>query len=297
VSLFGYTGVDINTGATPAWQYRIEVTVNTNIQTAQQATRSNDDGVTKWPTPCLGQGALNWGANNYSGNSLFVTDGRGGVSIFNLDTAVPPLQVGQNATFVQYYQYSDDNGGSGVTPIASPVCNGRYLVLPSATGVTVYGSIPDANGNGTIVTPGQPLWGCEFTPGNGPAGFTTAVGWYTAGTPVISDGVLVMPITNDVGNVGLYRANGQILMLRMDDGTMLDSYDMDTGAIASPIVSGHQVWAVDYNSSLHRITTLVEGETFWGQFKFDAAKTGHNSDEENDEFYDDDDTCFIRTIK
>ena len=161
----------------------------------------------------------------------------------------------------------------------------------------MYSSVPDANGNYTIVTPGQPLWGCEFTPGNGPADFTTAINWYTAGTPVISDGALVMPITNDVGAAGNFRANGQILVLRLSDGQMLDSYDLDTGAIASPIVSDTSVWAVDYNSSLHKITTLVEGESFWGQFKFDAAKTGHNSEEENDEYYDDDDTCFIRTIK
>ena len=103
-----------------------------------------------------------------------------------------------------------------MTPIASPVCNGRYLVLPSATGVTVYSSTPAADGTDTIATPGQPLWGYEFGAGQGIAGsWVPTANWYTAATPVLSDGVVVVPLTNNPVATGELRANGTILVLRL----------------------------------------------------------------------------------
>lgn len=302
VSLFGYRGTDINTGATPAWQYRIANVTTNRVPFANGQRRTNfATGITAWPTPCLGKGAINWGNNNYSGSSLFVVDGVGGVSVFNVNCAVPPVSTGANATFVNFYKYSDDETTlSGATPHGAPVCNGRYVVIPSATGVSCYQSAAaaltdDATGANTAAF----AWGYEFGAGQGIAGtWVPTVNWYTSGSPVLSDGVVVVSLTSDTGTVGEFRANGKILVLRLLDGTLIDSYDMTTGAIASPIVSGHNVWAVDYNSSIQKISTTVEGQAFWHQFKFDAAKTGENSEEENDqEYYDDDNGCFIRTVR
>jgi hypothetical protein len=128
VSLLGYQGANfaaIGNGAPSQINYRIDPLAS---------TYELGDAVTRWPTPALGEGTLNWTANNYSGNSLFVTDGLGGVSIFDVNIAANTTQAG---IVVRFHEYSNDRAASSVSPIPGPATDGRYLVLPSANGVSI----------------------------------------------------------------------------------------------------------------------------------------------------------------
>jgi hypothetical protein len=292
VSLLGYQGANfaaVGNAAAAQINYRIDPLANTyNIH----------DAVTAWPTPALGENNLRWTANNYSGNSLFVTDGRGGVSVFNVNLAA---NTSQAAIEVRFYPYSNDQTASSVTPIPGPVTNGQYLVLPSATGVSIYGSGTQGITNGHANS-NSFIAGYEFTIAQG----YDTVNWYTSGTPAISNGYVAVPITTNRGAVvGEFRQDGRIVFIRLWDGTIMETFNTNQGAIA-PIAAasnldGNYIWAVDYNSSLYRIepeTFKLEADEHWYQFKFGPAKSGNNTEiEEDDDFFESDGGCFISTIK
>jgi hypothetical protein len=291
VSLLGYQGANfaaVGNAAAAQINYRIDPLANTyNIH----------DAVTAWPTPALGENNLRWTANNYSGNSLFVTDGRGGVSVFNVNLAA---NTSQAAIEVRFYPYSNDQTASSVTPIPAPVTNGQYLVLPSATGVSIYGSGTQGITNGHANS-NSFIAGYEFTIAQG----YDTVNWYTSGTPAISNGYVAVPITTNRGAVvGEFRQDGRIVFIRLMDGVIMETFNTNQGAIA-PIAAasnleGNYIWAVDYNSSLYRIepeTFKLEADEHWYQFKFGPAKSGNNTEIEEDDFFESDGGCFISTIK
>jgi hypothetical protein len=291
VSLIGYDGQDIDRNRSTMntrgiWNFRI----NAPFPGTPAAGARSFSSITAYPTPCLGVGVLNWGKTNFSGNSLFVTDGTGGVSVFNVNTAASTAQAGYE---VRFYKYSNDVIASSVTPIGSPVTQGQFLVLPSATGVTVYSGVNPL----TAATVGQPAWGTEFTVANG----YDVNNWYVAGTPVISRGLLIVPITSNAGQTtGRLRRQGRLVLMDLGTGTIFDSFNLNSGAIASPAAVGQQTYAVDYTSSIFRITWTggtVRANDFWGQFKFDAQKTGNNTLETPAAAPASSSGCFISTLK
>jgi hypothetical protein len=299
VSLLGYQGANFaavgNAGA-PQINYRIDPGPG---QYHIADGIGNLNGVTQWPTPALGKGALNWGRNNYSGNSLFVTDGLGGVSVFDVNIAANTTQAG---VVLRHYQYSNDAFPSSVTPIPGPVTNGQYLVLPSATGVSIYESDTGAIMGAAGANTNSFIAGYEFTVAQG----YDVWNWYTSGTPAISNGYVMVPITSNQGAaVGEFRTAGRILFFRLTDGALIETYNLNNGSIAPIAVAsnndGNFVWAVDYNSSIDRILPellKLEAQPYWYQFKFDAAKTGDNTQiEDDDDWWDDDGGCFINTVK
>jgi hypothetical protein len=108
-TIFGYDDTELNTGAAAS---------------TQNGSSVGAPGVPVLATPALGTGALS-AANEYSGNSLFVVDSVGGISVYNKDT----LAFEYARTYgVQTY---------GLPIVASPLTNGRYLVLCSDAGVSV----------------------------------------------------------------------------------------------------------------------------------------------------------------
>jgi len=291
VSLIGYDGADINgnvntTNSRGVWNFRI----NAPFPGSPSIGGRSFSSVTAYPTPCLGVGVLNWGKTNFSGNSLFVTDGTGGVSVFNVNTPTAATQAGYE---VRFYKYSNDVIASSVTPIASPVTQGQFLVLPSATGVTVFSGTKPL----TAATVGQPAWGYEFTVANG----YDVNNWYMAGTPSISRGLLVVPIASNAGQTtGKLRRQGRVVLMDLATGAILDSFNLNSGAIASIANVGQATYAVDYTSSIFRISWqggTIRGADFWGQFKFDAQKTGNNTADNPQPPPGDDSGCFISTLK
>jgi hypothetical protein len=300
VSLIGYDGQDVdrnrNTMNTRGvWNFRINPPFPGNVGLASKSFSSN----TAYPTPCLGVGVLNWGKTNYSGNSLFVTDGTGGVSVFNVNTAASTAQAGYE---VRFYKYSNDviPVAGGVTPIGSPVTQGQFLVLPSATGVSVWSGVNSLGANAANRSSNQagaPVWGTEFTVANG----YDVNNWYVAGTPVISRGLLIVPISSNAGQTtGRLRRQGRLVLMDLGTGTIFDSFNLNSAAIASPAAVGQATYAVDYTSSIFRINwtgATVRANDFWGQFKFDAQKTGNNTLDSTPPVPESSSGCFISTLK
>jgi hypothetical protein len=298
VSLLGYQGANFaaigNAGAAQI-NYRIDPLGST------YTLGPNTSAVTLWPTPALGENQLRWTANNYSGNSLFVTDGLGGVSVFDLTTLAANTTQAQVAALIRFYPYSNDQAASSVTPIPGPVTNGQYLVLPSATGVSIYGSGTQGITNGSSNSDSF-IAGYEFTIAQG----YDTVNWYTSGTPAISNGYVAVPITTNRGaTVGEFRQDGRIVFIRLWDGVIMETFNTNQGAIA-PIaaasnLAGNYIWAVDYNTSVYQIepeTFKLEADEHWYQYKFGPAKSGNNTEiEEDDDFFESDGGCFISTIK
>jgi hypothetical protein len=299
VSLLGYQGANfaaIANAAPPQINYRIDPLGST------YTLGPNTTAVTLWPTPALGEGRLAWGRNNYSGNSLFVTDGLGGVSVFDLTTLAANTTQAQVAALLRFYPYSNDQAASSVTPIPGPVTNGQYLVLPSATGVSIYESdtqgitLGSSNSNSFVA-------GYEFTVA---AGYDTQ-NWYTSSTPAISNGFAIVPITSNRGaTVGEFRQDGRIIFIRLLDGVIMETFNTNQGVIAPIAVAsnldGNYVWAVDYNSTVYQIepeTLKLEADEHWYQFKFGPGKSGNNTEIELDDvdFFESSGGCFISTIK
>jgi hypothetical protein len=124
VSLFGYDGaaidrnLDVGNGAGNGWVVGPHQSGVQNLANAANPI---------FATPAIGQGGYAAGSNIYSGNSLFVVDSVGGVSVFNKTSGA--------------FQYAVQYGRltTGNTVYAGPVTNGRWLVLFSDAGVSVYG--------------------------------------------------------------------------------------------------------------------------------------------------------------
>ena len=205
-----------------------------------------------------------------SGNSIFVVDNNGAVTAFSTANLTPYYSV-------DYAAATD----SGVT--AGPVTDGTYILLSSTSSVSCY----TLNKLSTNV----PEWTYNFGPNT----------IYTIdATPAISNGYVWITVNNQpLGTSAAYRFT---LNSTETDG---DIQSVATGTLtyASPIVVGGNVWNVSYNPSVQKtLANGAAGYNYWPQFKFDAAKTGHNTqvvddDDVTPEPDDDDSGCFISTIK
>jgi hypothetical protein len=270
-TLYCYDGFDIDRNTPANWQIG-------------QHESAGINGVTIFATPCLGKNAYDFNDNIYSGNSLFVVDGLGGVSVYNKNTGALVLAT----------VYGEiNNTTTGNVSYAGPVTNGAYLALCNDNGVTVYGSQGAndlQNGNSSSW-----LWRSgDMTIANG-----WTENWRLYATPAISHNHLVVAAaaTDAAGNERA--GGGAIFVFRITDGTLVDSYFLPTAAVASPALSNGCAWMPEYTSSIHRINlgSWVEANGWWRQFKYDAAKTGDNSEEQDDDEVGDSSGCFISTLK
>jgi hypothetical protein len=268
-TVFCYDGSDIDGNTAAEWQVSIA-------------------GVTVFATPAIGTGVFDNDDNNYSGNSLFVVDGQGGVSVFNKATGAADVSTIYGAN-------------SGAVSFAGPVTNGRYLVLCTDTGVTVY----DSNTASNLDTGNSSSW--LWRTGT----MTKANGWdenyRVYATPSISNNRLILAVGSPDGFGNERLGAGKILIYNLSQtaGTTVteagavDAYFLPVSPVASPIVSGSYVWIPTYKSAIYRIlfADSVNGYPYWRQFKFDAGKTGHSTESVSVVYDDDDSGCFISTIK
>jgi hypothetical protein len=199
------------------------------------------------------------------GNSIFVVDNNGGVSAYAANNLA--------------LQYSVNYGGNlavgGVT--ASPVHNGTYIVLCATSSLTGY-QINNLSGNSK-----------EWTYNISPASRYTI-----DSTPAISGGYVWVTVNDALtGTATLWRF------------TLTDTYDGSPLIVAnlpqtfaSPAIVGNSIWSASYDPLVEKIVAGgAAGENNWPQFKFNKAKTGSNTAEE--EFVDPGSSggCFISTIK
>jgi hypothetical protein len=228
---------------------------------AQATFRGTDGGpgnagVPVLSTPALGTGALS-AANEYSGNSLFVVTSTGGVSVYNKDTLA----------FEYATAYGDQTYGLPI--VASPVTNGRYLVLCSDAGVSVYDS--DTN----TLAANLPLGAAEFSVA---AGYSR--NFRIIATPVISNGFLIIPLASADTSGNENQGAGALIAINLQNPFQAPELVGTLGStVASPIVSRDLVYSVDYRSTVNKVdfATAISGGNAWTQFKFDAAKTGNNT--------------------
>jgi hypothetical protein len=67
---------------------------------------------------------------------------------------------------------------------------------------------------------------------------------------------------------------------------------------ASPIVVGEDIWTVSYDPLVAKIAAAgANGENYWSQLKFDKAKAGNNTADEEVLVPGSSGGCFISTIK
>jgi hypothetical protein len=250
-SLFviGYSG--IGAGST---LYQFNKNNIWNGPTATATVNLNADLSDQWiPTPTV------------SGNSIFVVDNNGAVTSFY--TANLTQNWGHGS--VDYAAATD----TGVT--ASPVTDGRYIVLASTSSVSCF----TLNKLSTNVAE----WNYNF-------GANKAI----FASPSISSGYVWVTV-ND-----LILLTSTTYRFRLATGNIatVDTYGKMT--FASPIVVGDTIWTVSYNPEVKKIkqADYASGRPYWPQFKYDAAKTGRNTLPNSDETPDDDDSgCFISTLK
>jgi hypothetical protein len=240
-TIFGYDDTELNTGAAAS---------------TQNGSSVGAPGVPVLATPALGTGSLS-AANEYSGNSLFVVDSVGGISVYNKDT----LAFEYARTYgVQTY---------GLPIVASPVTNGRYLVLCSDAGVSVYDS--DTN----TLAANLPLGAAEFSVA---AGYSR--NFRIIATPVISNGFLIIPLASADTSGNENQGAGALIAINLQNPFQAPELVGTLGStVASPIVSRDLVYSVDYRSTVNKVdfATAISGGNAWTQFKFDAAKTGNNT--------------------
>ena len=216
-----------------------------------------------------------------SGSSIYiVAAGSGtvaGVSVYDLDTLA-------NASALNGPMYTVPYGpvaaGSGVS--ASPVTNGNYIVLCTTTAVSCY----QLNNLSANIAQWTLDLAVAYTDGT----------YQIWGTPAISNGYVYIPVADSTG------ANkGFVLRCQLSDttnGAPIKIGNITKMVVADLIVSGNQVWAATYNPTVYRIdNTGARGYTNWAQFKFDAAKTGHNTRPEGGHLQGSSGGCFISTIK
>jgi hypothetical protein len=201
------------------------------------------------------------------GNSIFVVDNNGAVSAY----AIPNLAL----------QYSVDYAGNsfngGVT--AGPVHNGTYIVLCATSSLTGY-QINNLSGN-------SKEWTYDFG----------ASSRYTIdSTPVISGGYVWVTVTETIGN-STTSTIWRFTISDTYDGSPLIVANLRQ-TLASPIVVGNSIWTTSYDPLVEKIVAGgAAGENYWPQFKFNKAKTGNNTADEDDVVPGSGGGCFISTIK
>jgi hypothetical protein len=223
-----------------------------------------------------------------SGGSIFVVCNNGGVTVYDTQD----LNIARTAGYVGEILLGA-NAQSGVT--ASPVVyetdqNDPYIIFAGTSAITAYMISDGLSGNSR-------QWWYNFAV-NDPA----AQIW---GTPAVSNGYLFVPVVNgNNGFVSMFNIRGRA-NLAGDQQAPLATEDINSAAYASPIVAGSDVWgfsqgAVNNVATAYKYSAapFASGNPFWTQFKFDAAKTGENTlVDDDDPEPDDDDTCFISTLK
>ena len=210
------------------------------------------------PTPCV------------TGGSIFVVDNDGGVTSFytqNLtQNYASQLIFGEKLT-------------TGVT--AGPVTDGTRIVFSGTTRIRC------AMVN-NVSTGVSKEWEYSF-------GANRSI-W---ATPVISNGYVWVTV-NDL-SAGVNAAT----TFRF---TLSNTYDGNPQTVkahgklvyASPIVVSNDLWTVTYSPVVEKISqaSFARGYNYWTQFKFDAAKTGHNTQpDETTPIAGSSGGCFISTIK
>jgi hypothetical protein len=201
-----------------------------------------------------------------SGGSIFVVGNSGGVTAYSADNLTAQYTV--DYTGVQTVT-------SGVT--ASPVTEGAYIVLCSASSVTNY-MLDNLSGN-------SKEWTYDF-------GANKAI-W---ATPVISNGYVWVSVQDTILNTTTtYRF------------TLNDDYDGDPLVVkvdgklmyASPAIVGTDLWTVTYNPVVEKADVVgASAANNFPQFKFNKAKTGANTlVTEEVPAVGSSGGCFISTIK
>jgi len=202
-----------------------------------------------------------------TGNSIFVVDANGSVSAFY--TANLTRQYG--------VKYSGNEAVSGVT--AGPVTDGDFIVLCSTSSVSCYAM----NDLSRAATSSAAKWGYNF-------GANTTID----ATPAISSGYVWVTVNNQV----LSTSTTYRFTLNSTTGGIQTVGTYGNLTYASPIVATTNVWTVSYNPTVSKIADAgADGNEYWPQFKYDAAKTGANTAATSIEEDDDDSGCFITTIK
>jgi hypothetical protein len=210
-----------------------------------------------------------------AGTSIFLVDNNGGVTVYT--DALRDLS--KSYTFML-----GDTVASGVT--AGPVINGDYLVLCGSGSVSGY-QIGRFSGTG-VASAISHIWTYSFTER------TTPRIW---ATPAMSSNFVYVTVVDEANNNSyVYRFN---VSKTNPDATVIHSDTNQT--YGSPIAVGHNVWTVSFNPEVKKIAQqgFVNAKNYWRQFKFDKAKSGRNTIPDSDEVApaDDDDTCFISTLK
>jgi hypothetical protein len=216
------------------------------------------------PTPCA------------TGNSIFVTDWNGGVSIY----------YAANCTLLRtvptYFSTT------GVT--AGPVTNTERIVIPFTSSVSCFDI--------THLSSNSPAWTFEFEQDPNAAGHRYEI-W---ADPVISNNYVWITVRDVVaGDVKIHRFNvgaNDELAGHVVVGTRPDMY-------AGPIVAGTRLWMATANPTVERVSQsgFADGENYWVQAKADVERTGNNTREE--EVVAPTDTyqpgssggCFISTVR
>ena len=202
-----------------------------------------------------------------TGGSIFVVDNDGGVSVFDtqdLNQYTSQLIFGEALT-------------TGVT--AGPVTDGTYIVFSGTTRIRCAKV-------DNVSTGVSKEWEYSF-------GATKSI-W---ATPVISNGQVWVSVNDPIaGTATTYRF------------TLAHTYDGNPQTVkahgklvyASPIIVSNDLWTVTYSPVAEKTNQpdIARGYNFWTQYKFDAAKTGHNTTPEGPTSYPGSSGgCFISTIK
>jgi len=230
-----------------------------------------------------------------SGNSLFVMDATGGLTAYNKDT----LTRGAN-DFIQFASVAT----SAVT--ASPVTDGNWLVVTANNHVTAQAGVTVFDLSVNPVATGVSWW------------FVWTGATITA-TPAISNGVLYVAVnrTSQRGQIDTFRLSGHEGALAAPDFTAITN-DVNGNALgffdySSPIIKNQRLIILSnggtgvgaaaaaktpylYNFD---VSATADGNAWWRQFKFDAARTGHNTAPAAEAaiIAGDSGGCFISTIK
>ncbi len=213
------------------------------------------------PTPCA------------TGNSIFVTTWFGGVSIYY----AADLSLLQNLALY--------NATTGVT--AGPVTDGNRIVIPWTSSVSCF-DIDNLSG-------ASRAW--EYSFETDPTAATHKLGIWSS--PVISNGYVWVTVRDETGgDTQIHRFNINSNNTAGDRTLVATRGDI----YSDPIVVGTDLWLSTYNPTVEKIsqTNYAWGENYWAQFKFDAAKTGHNTAAaalEAAYVAGSDSGCFISTIK
>jgi hypothetical protein len=227
-----------------------------------------------------------------SGGTIYIVDWSGGVTLY--DT--------QNLAQLNAYGWVKST--AGVT--ASPVANDNRLLIPWTTSVSCFATNPGSErvrgGSGV-----SQVWAYDFDEGLGVADGRYQI-W---STPIISNGYCWVTVVDTLS------AGQPVTIWRF---SMNDTYQ-GAGEIVTtqptmyhgPIVVGDYnanddnengfLWYCSYATpTVDRIdqSRYAEAEEFWAQFKADAAKTGENTlerEDDDDDWVGDSSGCFLSTIK